>query len=186
MENTERATARVRHSGKRLHDRKADAKLVILLFACLFVAFIVLVRYSIVSHPSLMGGEANQSSDGLYYTVRIAQQSQNNGAITLLMSVTNTTGLPKTLDFTKSSKVDFVVQQQLNMFFDKIPTEIWRYSKSSNNLKLKQQRYLTIMPNEERIFSVNWNRTDNSGDKVSGGRYTVTSVINTGTANKDA
>jgi hypothetical protein len=78
------------------------------------------------------------------------------------------------------------VQQQLNMFFDKIPTEIWRYSKSSNNLKLKQQRYLTIMPNEERIFSVNWNRTDNSGDKVSGGRYTVTGVINTGTANKDA
>ncbi|MGN0013109.1 MAG: BsuPI-related putative proteinase inhibitor [Candidatus Bruticola sp.] len=182
LSNTTAPVARVRKSSRHLQDSKADAKLVMIVLACLFVAFMVFVRYSIVSRAGAVGNEANQSSDGLYYTMKISDREKDG--IYLTMSITNTTGLPKTLDFSKDSKVDFVVQQQVNVFFDKVPIEIWRYSKANKNFS--NQKVLTILPNEERVFSVKWDQTDNSGEKVNGGRYIVTGEIVTGEKNSEA
>ncbi|MGM9991483.1 MAG: BsuPI-related putative proteinase inhibitor, partial [Candidatus Bruticola sp.] len=147
--------ARVRKSSRHLQDSKADAKLIMVVLACLFLAFMGFIRYSITSRSASVGSEANQSSDGLYYTMKISDRDKDG--IYLTMSITNTTGLPKTLDFSKNSKVDFIVQQKVNVFFERVPIEIWRYSKANKNFG--KQKTLTILPNEERVFSVKWDQT---------------------------
>lgn len=183
-ESSPEVSRRVRKSVRHLEDSKADVKLIVLTMGVLFVAFMLIVRYSISSRQAATGSEANQSSDGLYYTVKVSNSRSQNAPTTLLMSITNTSGVPKTLDFTKDTKVDFVVQQQLNVFFAKVPVELWRYSKAHANMSA--QRKFTILPNEERVFSVKWNRTDNKGERILGGRYIVTGEINTSSGSQNS
>lgn len=170
---------RVRRHGRsdRLDDSKKDLRLMIAVLGALFFVFIIAVQYWRSAAPTLVGSEANQSADGLYYTMRISNHHIQGEPIALLMSITNTSGFPQTLDFGADTKVDFVVQQQLDVFFEKIPVEVWRYSKDKG--ALGKQRKMTIMPNEERIFSVFWDQTDNKGQKVGQGRYIITGEINT-------
>ena len=174
---------RVRKSGRNLQDSSASTKLIASVLGIMFVVFILLMHYSLSSRSVNVGDEANQSSDGLYYTMKISKRSQSRDPIMLLLSITNTSGIPKTLDFDKDTQVDFVVQNRVNVFFDQLPVEVWRYSKDHKSYN--SQRSLTILPNEERVFAVKWNQTDNNGERVQGGRYIITGEINTSGGSKN-
>jgi len=169
---------RVRKSGRNLQDNSASVKLVITVLGVLFVLFMILMHYSLSTGTNLNANEANQSSDGLYYTMKISNRHSAKDPVMLLMSITNTSPVPKTLNFDKDTQVDFIIQNRVNLFFEQLPIEVWRYSKSKNAYK-NNQRSLTILPNEERVFPVRWNQVDNDGNRVQSGRYIITCQINT-------
>ncbi|MBQ7502951.1 hypothetical protein IJT93_09650 [bacterium] len=173
-----RLLPRVRKSGRNLQDNSASVKLVITVLGVLFVLFMILMHYSLSSGTNLNANEANQSSDGLYYTMKISSRHSPKDPIMLLMSITNTSPVPKTLNFDKDTQVDFIIQNRVNLFFEYLPIEVWRYSKSKNAY-INNQRSLTILPNEERVFPVKWNQIDNEGNRVQSGRYIITCQVNT-------
>lgn len=172
---------RVRKSSRNLQESRSDIKAIVFIVGALFVVFMLVAQYSISSQMPSIGNEANQSGDGLYYTMRISNSRVAGEPVMLMMSVTNTSGVTKTLDFSKDTQIDFIVQNKVNMFFNEIPVEVWRYSKTMNKSKINKnvKKSMTILPNEEKVFSVKWNQTDNNGENVQGGKYIITGEINT-------
>lgn len=173
-----RLLPRVRKSGRNLQDNSASVKLVITVLGVLFVLFMILMHYSLSSGTNLNANEANQDSGGLYYTMKISNRHSAKDPFMLLMSITNTSPVPKTLNFDKETQVDFIIQNRVNLFFEQLPIEVWSYSKSKNAYK-NNQRSLTILPNEERVFPVKWEQIDNEGNRVQSGKYIITCQINT-------
>lgn len=160
-----------------VRDRKADIRLFAILLALVFVAFLVVLRYLVaMTQPPLADSDATQTED-LYFALRMDGRDYARGKpIGLKLSVRNTSGHPVSMGFDTDQEFDFVVQRELNLFFVRIPLEVWRYS--SGRVPRNQPHTLTIMPGEEKIFRAAWNQVDGSGRQVKPGRYVISGYVN--------
>jgi hypothetical protein len=160
-----------------VRDRQADMRLFALVLALAFVAFLILLRSLFAGTQAHLAESDAARTEDLYFTLRIEDRSFAKGQpIGLKLSVRNTSGQPVSLPFDTDQEFDFVVQRQLNLFFVRLPLEIWRHS--AGRPAQPNPHSLMIMPGEERIFRANWKQVDNSGHQVRPGRYIISGYVN--------
>lgn len=174
----EEKPARVRRKRKTIVDRKADMKIFAAVLAVLFLGFLILTRYIVnINKPTVGSNEANFTNDDLYYQMKTNSYHVKGEPVKLTMSISNAGSTPKTLDFSDGPNFDFIVQDRVSLFFTDVPLEVWRYSKS-DQAKAHTNKTVTILPNEEKLFSAQWDQTDNNGNRVHGDKYTITGILN--------
>ena len=160
-----------------VRDRQADMRLFALVLALAFVAFLILLRSLFAGTQAHLAESDAARTEDLYFTLRIEDRSFAKGQpIGLKLSVRNTSGQPVSLPFDTDQEFDFVVQRQLNLFFVRLPLEIWRHS--AGRPPRPNPHSLMIMPGEERIFRASWKQVDNSGRQVRPGRYIISGYVN--------
>ena len=174
---SQHAPVRARQVERTLSDTKGDVRTVIIVLALMFVALLGFIRYMNSVNKPTQGVAASTEAGGLYCGLRIYDRSSKM-PIELQMSMYNVSGHPITVKFSKEPALDFIVQRQVNLFFTKIPMEIWRFSDVNNRFYFGPDASMEIMPGEEKVFHGEWNRIDRNGKKVAGTRFVITGNMN--------
>lgn len=162
-----------------LVDRRQNLRVMVIIFAFLFLGFLGIIRLASVSNRPMQGESAASEAGGLYTGLRIYDREPGKPII-LQMSLYNMSGHRISLNFTKSPALDFLVQSPVHLFFTTVPLEVWRFSSRNKRFVFAENEGQTIeiMPGEERVFHGEWDRTDNDGKPVGSNRYIITGYIN--------
>ncbi len=172
-------TRQVRLRKRVVRDRQADLRSFALLLAVVSIAILVLLRYLVASTQSMLAKSDAAQTEDLYFTLRIAEEDRSYArgqSIGLKLSVRNTSGNTVYLPFDTDQEFDFQVKRQINLFFVRLPIEVWRYT-AGKTPRIDPHR-LTILPSEEKIFRASWKQVDNAGHQVSPGRYMISGYVN--------
>lgn len=169
---------RARQMAATLVDKRQHLRVLVAVFAVLFLGFLGIIRVATVSSRPMQGESAASEAGGLYTGLRIYDREPGKPII-LQMSLYNMSGHRLSLNFTKSPALDFIVQRPVHLFFATVPLEVWRFSSRNKRFVFaEKQKTIEIMPGEERVFHGEWDRTDNDGIPVGSNRYVITGYIN--------
>ncbi len=172
-------TRQVRLRKRVVRDRQADLRSFALVLAIGSIAILVLLRYLVSSTQFLLAKSDAAQTENLYFTLRIAEVDRSYAKgqpIGLKLSVRNTSGHTVYLPFDSDQEFDFQVKRQINLFFVRLPIEVWRYTAART--PKPQPHSLMILPSEEKIFRARWPQVDNAGQQVRPGRYVISGYVN--------
>lgn len=113
----------------------------------------------------LLFATAAAQQDGL--SLRLTVYNPQDGPVRLFLRAENLTSQPLSLAQANGQTHEFAVQQGEQV--------VWRWS--SDKFFLEALQDLVIAPGETRVFEGEWNRTDEKGQAVAPGRYTVLAWI---------
>ncbi|ARU63638.1 hypothetical protein CBW65_23430 [Tumebacillus avium] len=88
-------------------------------------------------------------------------------AVQITLTLTNTTSSTQTYNFNTSQRYDIVVQ--------KGGREVWRWS--NGQFFLQVLGTLTLQPGESVTYTETWDQTNNNGNQVAAGTYTIVGSI---------
>ncbi|HXE73347.1 MAG TPA: BsuPI-related putative proteinase inhibitor [Candidatus Nitrosotenuis sp.] len=169
----ERKQVRLRR--RTLRDRPQDVRLFVVLLAVLFVGFLLVLRY-LVSSSSSLQQQATYQTEDLIYNLTMPKTDYDRGEpIALNLTVANRSGRPLELVFDNELEVEFVVQRELNLFFVRIPLEVWRYS--ATRVNRPQRHNVVIMPHDKKVFRAVWDQKDARGRQVGPGNYRILGYV---------
>lgn len=158
-------------------DPKKEIITFVVLLVIVIITFIFGLRYFLKMDEPLTK-TAKVQTRTLLFTMRMKETRYKLGEpIELILEVRNISPKPVVLEFENSLEFDFQVQKEMNLFFAKIPMNVWRYStrypgKPTNHT-------ITIQPQEVRTFTAEWDQKDYRYKQVKAGSYIITGSINT-------
>ncbi len=113
------------------------------------------------------GAKAPIGPGGLSLELEVKPQVPIGEKVTMTLKVRNVSDRPITLEL-GLPEADFVVMTENG-------EEVWRWSHDKAFIQIVV--LLTLQPNEEKEYSVEWEQVDNDGNRVSAGTYLVQGIF---------
>jgi hypothetical protein len=159
-------------------DPKKELLIFVLTIVLLLVAFMGTLRYIVIKSSPLRTKADRQLKD-LHFSLKMDNNSVYSVSekVLLKLGVKNISEKPVVIEFPSSLECDFLVEQELDLFFVKIPFIVWKYSAKMGDVDTGHS--LKIDPGKEKIFKAEWDQTNFKGEPVKPGKYRITGIMNT-------
>ncbi|MDQ7824830.1 MAG: BsuPI-related putative proteinase inhibitor [Candidatus Eremiobacteraeota bacterium] len=168
---------RFRFRKKVERDPRKEIALFVILIVVILLAFMGALRYFVVK-SSVLTTRVDRKVRNLSFSLKMEKEVYYAGDdVKLRLGVKNLSDKPVYLEFPTNLEADFLVQREQDLFFVKIPFDVWKYSAKVGQVNTPHT--VKIEGGREKVFTGIWDQSDFEGKPVVPGKYRITGSIDT-------